>query len=406
MVRAGWLTPSAADAFSRLPCVATASTARSSGRRRRWSRYRRAVIPRVRTASGGQLPRPLGQVVEVAPELVEDEADPEQAPDLVHRKGTRKALPPHPIEGGLVGAEGLDHFVGQPWCAFSGQSLAEALEAPGTGPGRVRPGLRQLIAHRFVPGSARGPTQHDHVVTQPQESPEQGSRVSPMRKATPSLARCLSNEGLQLSQTLAGGYHKGPEIRRGMSGGLAQHFELLGQQPRDAGGGVQERAGGPSWHDQDGSQQPNSTAQPDLQNPVESEAERAQSSAGSAEQHDDGRDRGDAEASRGGRQDREGRHGHDERHRARQGAAMRDSEGDCAPVHRAAHRPGEAVERHLERAADIALDHDQGRDDGPEPLREAERRRKAERGEAGRRHAQCLHHLRPVPRQPAPYPHC
>ena len=43
---------------------------------------------------------PLAQVVQVAAELVDAEADPEQAPDLVRRKGTRSAALPHPVEWG------------------------------------------------------------------------------------------------------------------------------------------------------------------------------------------------------------------------------------------------------------------------------------------------------------------
>ena len=45
------------------------------------------------------------------------------------------------------------------------------------------------------------------------------------------------------------------------------------------------------------------------------------------------------------------------------------------------------LQRRLERAADIPLDHDHGRNDGPEPLLEAKRGREAEGAEAGRCHA-------------------
>ena len=61
---------------------------------------------------------------------------------------------------------------------FGGTGYTAGPSSSITGPGRVRPGLRQLIAHRVVPGSARGPAQHDHVVTQPQESPEPLRRLS------------------------------------------------------------------------------------------------------------------------------------------------------------------------------------------------------------------------------------
>src|SRR4051794_1651442 len=49
---------------------------------------------------------------------------------------------------------------------------------------------------------------------------------------------------------------------------------------------------------------------------------------------------------------------------------VRDRKGDGAAVDGAEHRSDEPVERGLERSADVALGDDQGRDDGPEALRE------------------------------------
>jgi hypothetical protein len=58
---------------------------------------------------------------------------------------------------------------------------------------------------------------------------------------------------------------------------------------------------------------------------------------------------------------------------AREIAAVWDRESDGTAIHHAAYRPGKALERRLERVADIALGHDQSGDHGPEPLRETER---------------------------------
>src|SRR4051812_13763480 len=203
---------------------------------------------------GRQLLCPLAQVVQVAAQLVEGKADAEQASDLVGRERTRHAFPPYPVEGGPVAADGFGQGVGPPRRKPFGHGPAEVLEVAGARPGRVPPRLGERVARGFVPGASGGSPQHDRVVTQPREGAEQRGGVRPLRRAAPPLPRRFPQEALELGQALAGGRGEGAEVRWGGPVGDGQGLELPGQQPRDAGGDVQQRAGGSGWYDQNGGQ--------------------------------------------------------------------------------------------------------------------------------------------------------
>src|SRR3954469_24055659 len=92
--------------------------------------------------------------------------------------------------------------------------------------------------------------------------------------------------------------------------------------------------------------------------------------------------------------ERQGRDSDNQGGCARQPVLVRDCERDGAAVYGAEHRSDEAVQRSLERAADVGLSDDQGRDHGPEPLRERKGLGQCESGQAGHRHPKGLHQLR------------
>ena len=108
-------------------------------------------------------------------------------------------------------------------------------------------------------------------------------------------SRAASHQRFKSVQALACPYRQSAQIGLRLIVQDRHRFHLLGQEPRHLGGRVENRPGRAGWNDQDRDQQPDRAAETDFNDAVRRETERTQCRACGAEQHDDGRDRRDAE---------------------------------------------------------------------------------------------------------------
>ncbi len=184
----------------------------------------------------------LDQIVQIAPELLQREADPEQATERRRRKGAGQAGSPHLIQRVPVGTNSLGQRAGILGRLPAQQSLADPPQGYGAGPGRAQPGSRRMLRKCVVARLPRCATERAHVMAQPPHRPKQGLAIGNIGQPASPLACGLLHQGLKPDQAFARGHGQGAEFGLPRVAARRQRLELRGQEVGHLSGRLEDRA--------------------------------------------------------------------------------------------------------------------------------------------------------------------